>query len=107
MGGNPALDFVDTIGGELVEEPAADDEFLREYEDLVVFGLKRARSPSARRGGCGARPESGRRRPRLVLARAREKNGRRWCSAEGCGTDVQKERYVAPRRARRAGSSSG
>jgi predicted RNA-binding Zn ribbon-like protein len=202
MGGNPALDFVDTIGGMLVDEPAVEDEFLREYEDLVAFGLKTGtlseRAGRRLRRAASDRPEEA----EAVLARAREKRGlieaafrpvsegrepptgvlaelrdfaaeaiargelvpagdaafqwswdhrdeldaplwpiahaalelmtdgpldriktcgrcrwlfldttknhsRRWCSTEGCGTDVKKERYVARRRARRAGSSSG
>ena len=212
MGGNPALDFVDTIGGELVEDPSDDDEFLREYEDLVVFGLKTGtlseRSARRLRRAARERPEEaervishararralidaafrplseGRQPPGEVLgelrdfaaeaiaqaelvpaggASARERSAlaaggfawswehrdelesplwpiahaalelltegpldriktcgrcrwlfldttknhsRRWCSTEGCGTDEKKERYVARRRARRAGSSS-
>jgi predicted RNA-binding Zn ribbon-like protein len=201
MGGNPALDFVDTIGGMLVEEPAVEDEFLREYEDLVEFGLKTGtlseRSARRLRRRARERPaeaeavlaEARRQRelidaafrpvskgstpPADVLAKLRDlgaeaaarcelapadggfacsweryeeldaplwpiahaafelltdgpldriktcgrcrwlfldttkNHSRRWCSTEGCGTDVKKERYVARRRARRAGSSSG
>lgn len=40
MGGHPALDFVDTVGGTLDSEPAPEDEYLRSYEDLVALGLK-------------------------------------------------------------------
>jgi predicted RNA-binding Zn ribbon-like protein len=40
MGGNPALDFVDTVGGMLGSPPAPEEEYLRSYEDLVVLGLK-------------------------------------------------------------------
>jgi predicted RNA-binding Zn ribbon-like protein len=40
MGGNAALDFVDTIGGMLLEPLKPEDEFLHSYEDLVTFGLK-------------------------------------------------------------------
>ena len=40
MGGHPALDFVDTVGGMLGSPPRDEDEYLRSYEDLVVLGLK-------------------------------------------------------------------
>jgi predicted RNA-binding Zn ribbon-like protein len=40
MGGHPALDFVDTVGGMLDEPPRPEDEFLRTYGDLLDFGLK-------------------------------------------------------------------
>ncbi len=40
MGGNPALDFVDTVGGMLDAPPAPEDEYLRDYDDLVELGLK-------------------------------------------------------------------
>ena len=201
MGGNIALDFVDTIGGPLVAKPEPIDEFLRSYEDLVMFGLKTGtlseRAARRLRRAARDRPDEA----EAVLARAREKralieaafrpvsegqeppaavlaelrdfaaeaiahgeltraedgfdwswessdeldtplwpiahaalelitegpldrikscgrcrwlfldttknHSRRWCSTEGCGTDVKKERYVARRRARRAGSSSG
>jgi predicted RNA-binding Zn ribbon-like protein len=202
MGGNPALDFVDTIGGMLVDEPAVEDEFLREYEDLVEFGLKtgtlseraarrlrraaldrpkdaeavlaRAREKRALIEAAFRPVSEGREPPAAVLAELRDfaaeaiargelvsttggrfewtwdhrdeldtplwpiahaalelltegpldriktcgrcrwlfldttkNHSRRWCSTEGCGTDVKKERYVARRRARRAESSSG
>ena len=73
MGGHPALDFVDTIGGELVDDPSDDDEFLREYEDLVVFGLKTdtLSEPLARRLRRAARERPD--EAEAVLARAREK----------------------------------
>src|SRR5215208_6283255 len=75
MGGNPALDFVDTIGGMLVDEPAVEDEFLREYEDLVAFGLKTGtlseRAGRRLRRAASDRPEEA----EAVLARAREKRG--------------------------------
>src|SRR5215210_2219602 len=200
LGGNPALDFVDTIGGPF-ENPHKDEhEFLRSYEDLVAFGLKTETlsERSARRLGRLARERPD--EAEAVLAEARRKralveaafrpvaegslpparvldelrdfaaeaiaqgelvatddgfawswercegldtplwpvaqaalelmldgpldriktcgrcrwlfldttknHSRRWCSTEGCGTDVKKERYVARRRARRAGSSS-
>jgi len=202
MGGNPALDFVDTIGGPL-EDPHEDvHEFLRSYEDLVMFGLKtgtlsersarRLRRLARERPGdaeavvadarrkralveAAFRPVTeGSRPPARVLEELRDlaaeaiahgelvaagdggfswswerceeleaplwpiahaalelmldgpldriktcgrcrwlfldttkNHSRRWCSTEGCGTDVKKERYVARRRARRAGSSSG
>jgi len=201
MGGNPALDFVDTIGGLLVDQPKPEDEFLRSYEDLVVFGRKTETlsERSARRLRRLARERPG--EAEAVLAEARRKrelldaafrplaegskpsapvldelrdfaaeavahgelvasedgfawswercggldtplwpiahaalglmvdgplervktcgrcrwlfldttknHSRRWCSTEGCGTDVKKERYVARRRARRAESPSG
>ena len=200
MGGNPALDFADTIGGMLVDEPGPEDEFLREYEDLVEFGLKTGtlseRSARRLRRAARERPEEAERvmedarakralidaafrpisegadPPAEVLAELRDfgaealtrceltasgdgftcgwencedldaplwpiahaalelltdgpldriktcgrcrwlfidttkNHSRRWCSTEGCGTDEKKERYVARRRARRAGSSS-
>ena len=72
MGGHPALDFVDTIGGELVDDPSDDDEFLREYEDLVVFGLKTGtlseRAARRLRRTARERPKEA----ETVLARARE-----------------------------------
>ena len=201
MGGNAALDFVDTIGGLLMDEPKPEDEYLRSYQDLVTFGLKTETlsERSARRLRRLARERPG--EAEAVLAEARRKrelldatfrplaggskppapvlaelrdfaakavahgelvasedgfawswercegldmplwpiahaalelmvdgplervktcgrcrwlfldttknHSRRWCSTEGCGTDVKKERYVARRRARRAGSSSG
>jgi predicted RNA-binding Zn ribbon-like protein len=40
MGGHPALDFVDTVGGMLDTPPRPEDNYLRSYEDLVVLGLK-------------------------------------------------------------------
>jgi predicted RNA-binding Zn ribbon-like protein len=40
MGGNPALDLVDTVGGMLGSEPTAEDEYMRSYDDLVELGLK-------------------------------------------------------------------
>jgi predicted RNA-binding Zn ribbon-like protein len=200
MGGNPALDFVDTVGGMLGEEPQPEDELLREYEDLVVLGLKtrtlsersaqrlrrraRERPDEAERVLADARAKralidaafrpisEGDEPPAPVLAELRDfgaealthcelapasdgfgcawehceeldaplwpiahaalelltdgpldriktcgrcrwlfidttkNHSRRWCSTEGCGTDEKKERYVARRRARRAGSSS-
>jgi predicted RNA-binding Zn ribbon-like protein len=200
MGGNPALDFADTIGGFLVDEPAVEDELLREYEDLVEFGLKTGtlseRSAWRLRRAARERPEEAERvledarakralidaafrplsegaePPAPVLAELRDfgaealthcelapsgdgfgcawehcedleaplwpiahaalelltdgpldriktcgrcrwlfidttkNHSRRWCSTEGCGTDEKKERYVARRRARRAGSPS-
>jgi predicted RNA-binding Zn ribbon-like protein len=40
MGGHPALDLVDTVGG-LLDIPVRDeDELLRSYDDLVELGLK-------------------------------------------------------------------
>jgi predicted RNA-binding Zn ribbon-like protein len=39
-GGDPALDFVDTVVGLRDTEPAPEDELLRSYEDLVTLGLK-------------------------------------------------------------------
>jgi predicted RNA-binding Zn ribbon-like protein len=200
MGGNPALDFVDTIGGTL-EDPTPD--YLGSYEDLLAFGLKlgtlserhvRRLRKSARERPADAeaalalavqrrdqvdaafRPLSvGSSPPAAALDALREfgaealahgelvpaadgagfewsweraegleaplwplahaavelltegpldrvktcgrcrwlfldttkNHSRRWCSTEGCGTDAKKERYVARRRARRAGSSSG
>src|SRR4051812_43948383 len=73
MGGNPALDFVDTIGGPLVEHPRPEDEVLRSYEDLVMFGLKtRTLSErSARRLRRLARERPG--EAEAVLADARRK----------------------------------
>ena len=201
MGGNPALDFVDTIGGMHGEESKPEHEFLRSYEDLVVFGLKtetlsgrcarRLRALARERPGeaeavladarrkrqlldAAFRPLSeGSKPPSKVLGELRDfgaeavahgelvasedgfawswercdgletplwpvahaalelmvsgplervktcrrcrwlfldttkNHSRRWCSTEGCGTDAKKERYVARRRARRAGSPSG
>jgi predicted RNA-binding Zn ribbon-like protein len=201
MGGNPALDFVDTIGGPLVDDPKPEDELLRSYEDLVTFGLKTGtlskRSAQRLRRLARGRPDEaeavvadawrkrdlleaafrpvseGSEPPEPVLGELRDfaaeaiahgelvateggftwswerceglhtplwpianaalelmtdgpldrvktcgrcrwlfldttkNHSRRWCSTEGCGTDVKKERYVARRRARRAGSSSG
>jgi predicted RNA-binding Zn ribbon-like protein len=201
MGGNVALDFVDTIGGPLVDEPEPVDEFLRTYEDLVVFGLKMGtlsersakrlrRLARQRREEAEAVLADARRKRALVEAAFRpvsqgskpaapvlrelrdfaaeaiahgelvatddgfewsweryegldqplwpvahaalelmtdgpldrvktcgrcrwlfldttKNHSRRWCSTEGCGTDVKKERYVARRRALRSGSSSG
>ena len=46
-------------------------------------------------------------RCRWLFIDTTKNHSRRWCSTEGCGTDEKKERYVARRRARRAGSSSG
>jgi predicted RNA-binding Zn ribbon-like protein len=73
MGGNPALDFVDTIGGMLVDEIDPEDEFLREYEDLVELGLKTGtlseRSARRLRRAARERPDEA----EAVLARAREK----------------------------------
>jgi len=46
-------------------------------------------------------------RCRWLFLDTTKNRSRRWCSTEGCGTDVKKERYVARRRARRSGSSSG
>jgi len=40
MGGHPALDLVDTVGGMRETPPREEDEFLRSYEDLVALGLK-------------------------------------------------------------------
>jgi predicted RNA-binding Zn ribbon-like protein len=40
MGGHPALDFVNTVGGMLDTPPRPEDEFLHSYEDLLDFGLK-------------------------------------------------------------------
>ena len=202
LGGNLALDFIETIGGPLEDLHEDEHEFLRSYEDLVEFGLKTGtlsersarrlrrlapRAPGGRRGASlrrradgarSSRPPSGRSRregarPAPVLAELRDfaaeaiahgelvaaddgfrwswdrsegletplwpvghaalelmlngpldriktcgrcrwlfldttkNHSRRWCSTEGCGTDAKKERYVARRRARRAGSSSG
>jgi predicted RNA-binding Zn ribbon-like protein len=201
MGGNPALDFVDTMGGMHVEHPEPEDEYLHSYEDLVMLGLKTGtlseRSARRLRRAARERPDEAeavladawRRRdlldaafrpisrgdapPESVLRELRDfaaealshgelvasedgfiwswercedldaplwpiahaalelmtegplerlktcgrcrwlfldttKNrSRRWCSTEGCGTDEKKERYVARRRARRSGSSSG
>ncbi len=202
VGGNPALDFVDTMGGLQGEAPKDEDEFLRSYEDLVVFGVKMGtlseRAAGRLRRLARKRPdeadevlaEARRRRdlvervfrpvsegsppPAPALAELRDfaadaiargelvaadgggfawswerhegldaplwpvahaalelitdgpldriktcgrcrwlfldttkNHSRRWCSTEGCGTDVKKERYVARRRARRAGSPSG
>ena len=40
MGGHPALDLIDTVGG-LLDVPVRDeDELLRSYEDLVELGVK-------------------------------------------------------------------
>jgi predicted RNA-binding Zn ribbon-like protein len=203
LGGNIALDFVDTIGGPLVDDPEPIDEFLRSYEDLVMFGVKMGtlseRSAGRLRRLARKRPDEadqvlaeakrkrelvervfrpvaeGSRPPAPALAELRDfaaaaiargelvpapdgdgfhwswerstdldaplwpvahaalelitdgpldriktcgrcrwlfldttkNHSRRWCSTEGCGTDVKKERYVARRRARRAGSPSG
>ena len=51
MGGHPALDLVDTVGGMLDTPPAPEDEFLRSYDDLVALGLKTdtLSEPAARR----------------------------------------------------------
>jgi predicted RNA-binding Zn ribbon-like protein len=200
MGGDPALDFVDTIGGMHGEESKPEHEFLRSYEDLVTFGLKtetlsercarrlrrlaRERPADAEAVFADAhrkrelldsafRPlAEGSKPPARVLGELRDfaaeavahgelvpsedgfawswercegldtplwpiayaalelmvsgplervktcgrcrwlfldttkNHSRRWCSTEGCGTDTKKERYVARRRARRAGSSS-
>jgi predicted RNA-binding Zn ribbon-like protein len=200
MGGHPALDFVDTLGGMRGEDPKPEDEYLRSYEDLVTFGLKAGtlseRSARRLRRVARERPreahavlEDARRRrdvldaafrpisqgkapPASVLKELRDfgaeamtrgelvasedgfewsweryegldmplwpiahaalelmaggpldrlktcgrcrwlfldttkNHSRRWCSTEECGTEVKKERYVARRRARRAGSSS-
>jgi predicted RNA-binding Zn ribbon-like protein len=46
-------------------------------------------------------------RCRWLFLDTTKNHSRRWCSTEGCGTDEKKERYVARRRARRAGSPSG
>jgi predicted RNA-binding Zn ribbon-like protein len=201
FGGNAALDFVDTIGGPLEDPHRPEFEFLRSYEDLVVFGLKTGtlseRSARRLRRLARERPDEAeavvaeaRRRRSLVEAVFRpvsqgsrppadaleelrdfaaeaiargelvasgdgfawswehcealetplwpvahaalelmlngpldriktcgrcrwlfvdttKNHSRRWCSTEGCGTDAKKERYVARRRARRAGSPSG
>jgi len=40
MGGHPALDLVDTVGGMLDHPVRDEDEFLRSYDDLVELGLK-------------------------------------------------------------------
>src|SRR5918994_1933450 len=40
MGGNAALDLIDTVGGELDRPVAPEDDFLRTYDDLVELGLK-------------------------------------------------------------------
>jgi predicted RNA-binding Zn ribbon-like protein len=40
MGGHPALDLVDTVGGMLDRPVTDEDEFLRSYEDLVQLGLE-------------------------------------------------------------------
>jgi predicted RNA-binding Zn ribbon-like protein len=40
MGGNAALNLIDTVGGELGSPPAPEDDFLRSYDDLVELGLK-------------------------------------------------------------------
>ena len=39
LGGDLALNFVDTIGGLLDGGPTPEDELLRSYEDLVLFGV--------------------------------------------------------------------
>jgi predicted RNA-binding Zn ribbon-like protein len=40
MGGNAALDLIDTVGGELDRPVAPEDDFLRSYDDLVELGMK-------------------------------------------------------------------
>jgi predicted RNA-binding Zn ribbon-like protein len=40
MGGHPALDLVNTVGGMLGEEPRREDEHLRSYDDLLALGLQ-------------------------------------------------------------------
>jgi predicted RNA-binding Zn ribbon-like protein len=40
MGGNAALNLIDTVGGELDRPVAPEDDFLRTYDDLVELGLK-------------------------------------------------------------------
>jgi predicted RNA-binding Zn ribbon-like protein len=40
MGGHPALDLVDTVGGMLDIPVRDEDELLRSYDDLVELGLK-------------------------------------------------------------------
>jgi predicted RNA-binding Zn ribbon-like protein len=73
MGGNPALDFVDTVGGLRGAEPQPEDELLREYDDLVVLGLKTGalseRAARRLRRTAAERPDEA----EAVLARAREK----------------------------------
>jgi predicted RNA-binding Zn ribbon-like protein len=60
MGGHPALDLVDTVGG-LLDVPVRDeDELLRSYEDLVELGVKTGTlsEPAARRLRRAARERS-------------------------------------------------
>ena len=40
LGGHPALDLIDTVGGMLDTAPAPEDDFLRTYDDLVEVGLQ-------------------------------------------------------------------
>ena len=39
IGGHPALDFVNTLGGLRDREPGPENEYLGSYEDLVELGL--------------------------------------------------------------------
>ena len=39
IGGHPALDFVNTLGGLRGSEPGSENEYLGAYEDLVELGL--------------------------------------------------------------------
>ena len=39
LGGDLALNFVDTVGGLLSTGPLPEDELLRSYEDLVLFAV--------------------------------------------------------------------
>lgn len=41
VGGNLALDFVDSVGGLLATGPLPADELLRSYEDVLFFGVQR------------------------------------------------------------------
>ena len=64
LGGDLALNFVDTIGGLLDGGPKPEDELLRSYEDLVLFGLDQgvlsARLAAALRRRADARPADAR-----------------------------------------------
>ena len=75
MGGHPALDFVDTLGGMRAEHPEPEDEYLRSYEDLVTFGLKAGTlsERSARRLRRAAREQP--READAVLEAARRRRG--------------------------------
>jgi predicted RNA-binding Zn ribbon-like protein len=61
MGGHPALDFVDTVGGMLDRPVSDDDEYLRSYDDLVELGLKTetlsARAARRLRRAAGEKPD--------------------------------------------------